>query len=52
MAKYEVRVKIETEEDCSDGEQIERLRGDIETAIVNSDCFYQVGLVKIRELES
>lgn len=52
MAKYEVRVKIETEEDCSDGEQIERLQGDIETAIVNSDCFCQVGFVKIRELKS
>lgn len=52
MAKYEVRVRIETEEDCGDGKQIERLRCDIETSIVNSDCFYQVGLVKIRELES
>lgn len=50
MEKYKIELIIESDNDYSDGDQIEDLRNDIEMTIASYNCFYQVGEVKICEL--
>ena len=50
MAKYKIELSVESDNDYSDGDQIEELRNDIEMAVASYNCFCQIGEVKVREL--
>lgn len=50
MAKYKIELTVESDNDYSDGDQIEELRGDIEMVVADYNCFCRIGEVKIREL--
>lgn len=50
MAKYKIELIVESDNDYSDGDQIEELRNDIEMAVASYNCFCQIGEVKAREL--
>ena len=50
MARYEITLEIESDDDYLDGEQIEELRNEITSVIEDYDCFCQIGNIKIREL--
>lgn len=48
--RYEISLIIESDDDYSDGEQIESLRDDIDMAVADYNCFCKIGNTKIREL--
>lgn len=50
MAKYEITVVVESDNDFSDGEQIEELRDEITMTVANYNCFCQIGNTKVREI--
>lgn len=50
MAKYQINLIIESDDDYSDSEQIEELINDIEMTVAGYNCFYQNGDIKICEL--
>ena len=50
MAKYKIELIVESDNDYSDGDQVEELRKDIEMTVANYNCFYQIGDVKVCEL--
>ena len=48
---YEIRREfIESDDEYSDGEQIEDLRNDIEMTVAHYNCFLQIGNVKVAEI--
>lgn len=49
MAKYKIELTVESDNDYSDGNQIEELRDDIEMVVADYNCFCQLGEVKICE---
>lgn len=49
--KYKVSLTIESDDDYSDGEQIEDLKNDIEMVVADYSCFCQIGNVKVVEIE-
>lgn len=49
MAKYEITLTVETDDDYSDGEQIEALRDEITMLVADYNCFCQIGDVKVCE---
>lgn len=51
MAKYKIELVVESDDDYSDGEQIEELRNDIEMAVASYNCFCQIGEAKVCELD-
>lgn len=50
MARYGITVTVESDNDYSDGDQIERLRDDLSMMIADYNCFVQISDVKIEEL--
>lgn len=50
MARYGITVNVESDNDYSDGDQIEKLRDDLSMLIADYNCFMQIGDVKIEEL--
>ena len=48
--KYEVSFIVESDDEYSDGEQIEDLRNDIEMTVADYNCFLQIGNVKVAEI--
>lgn len=50
MSKYKIELIVESDNDYSDGDQIEELRDDIEMAVASYNCFCQVGEVKVYEV--
>ena len=50
MAKYGITVIVESDNDYTDGDQIEELRGDLSMMIADYNCFVQIGNIKIEEL--
>lgn len=50
MAKYKIELTVESDNDYSDGNQIEELRDDIEMVVADYNCFCRLGEVKICEL--
>ena len=48
--KYEISLIIESDDDYSDGEQIEELRNDIEMTVADYNCFCQIGNIKVSEI--
>ena len=48
--KYEESFIIESDDEYSDGEQIEDLRNDIEMTVADYNCFLQIGNVKVAEI--
>ena len=50
MAKYKIELTVESDNDNSDGNQIEELRDDIEMVVAGYNCFCRLGEVKICEL--
>lgn len=50
MAKYKITAIVESDDEYSDGDQIEALRDDISMLIADYNCFCEIGNVKIEEL--
>lgn len=50
MAKYKIELTVESDNDYSDGDQIEELRDDIEMVVADYNCFCRIGEAKVREL--
>lgn len=50
MARYGITVNVESDNDYSDGDQIEKLRDDLCMLIADYNCFVRIGDVKIEEL--
>lgn len=50
MAKYKITVVVESDDDYTDGDQIEELRSDISMVIADYNCFCMIGDVKVQEL--
>lgn len=48
--RYRITAIVESDDDYTDGEQIEELRSDISMVIADYNCFCKIGEVKIREL--
>lgn len=51
MARYEITLVVESDNNYSDGEQIEELRDDITMVVANYNCFCQIGNTEVRELK-
>ena len=52
MARYGITVIVESDNDYSEGNQIEELRDDLSMLITDYNCFIQIGDIKIEELNS
>lgn len=50
MAKYEITLVVESDDDYSDGDQIEELRNELTSVVTDYNCFCQIGNTKICEL--
>lgn len=50
MARYKIIAIVESDDDYTDGDQIEELRSDISMAIADYNCFCRIGDIKIQEL--
>lgn len=48
--RYEITAVVESDDDYTDGDQIEELRADISMAIADYNCFCGIGDVRVREL--
>ena len=48
--KYEVSFIIESDDEYSDGKQIENLRNDIEMTVADYNCFLQIGNVTVTKI--
>ena len=48
--RYEIKVVVESDDDYTDGDQIESLKVDIEMVVADYNCFCQVGNIKVREI--
>ena len=50
MGSCRITVIVESDNDYSDGNQIEELRDDLSMLIADYNCFLQIGDVKVEEL--
>ena len=50
MTKYKITAVVESDDEYSDGNQIEELKDDISMLIADYNCFCEIGSVKIEEL--
>ena len=50
MAKYKITAVVESDDDYSDGEQLEELRDEISMVIADYNCFCGIGDVRIEEI--
>lgn len=50
MAKYEITVVVESDNDFSNSEQIEELKDEITMTVANYNCFCQIGSTQVRKI--
>lgn len=50
MARYEITLVVESDNNFSDGEQIEELRNELTSVVADYNCFCQIGSTKVCEL--
>ena len=50
MKKYKITAVVESDDEYSDGNQIEELKDDISMLIADYNCFCEIGDIKIEKL--